>query len=48
MEEIVAIGKLIDAQKSAADIAIPYYLDVEALKKGETNWGYGLKVLEKE
>ena len=48
IEEIVAIGKLINAQKSAVDIAVPLYFDVQPIKQAEVNWEYGLKVFGQE
>ena len=48
VEEIVALSKLIDAQKSAADISIPFHFDVNPINNGEVNWGYDTKMMKKE
>lgn len=43
IDEIVHIGGLIDAQKLASDIPIPYDFKSNPLPKSEINWGYGVK-----
>lgn len=43
IDEIVHIGKLMDAQKSAADVFIDYNFKADQLPVGKVNWPYGLK-----
>ena len=46
--EIIALGKLLDTQKIAAEISLPYNFQTEPLERGKISWEYGLKTFEKE
>lgn len=43
VEEIVHIGGLMDAQKSAADLPIDFNFKIPALPTSKMEWKYGLQ-----
>lgn len=46
IEEIVYIGNMMDAQKSAADLPIDFNLKIPTLPESKIEWKYGLNKYE--